>query len=223
VDRGEIATYNVSEASTASMENEVASKLQRWFLTGIILIAPAYVTISVLLWLFRYLDGPVHRAIERVAPQVAVPGIGVAATLLLVLVTGAVASTILVRGLVRWFENVLAQIPLVRTIYSAIKQLLSPFSPEESAQLQRVVVVEWPKDGLFALGFLVKPGAVERPDGSTLSAVLLPSNHLHLGNVVLVPDAHIYPVDMTIEQGLKFLVSMGAGLEKPLQLGKALA
>jgi uncharacterized membrane protein len=201
----------------------VFAKIQRWFLTGLILIAPTYVTAVVLLWLFRHLDGPIRHFVERFAPQAAVPGIGVAATLFLVLLAGAVASTFIFRTLIRSFERVMNQIPLVRTIYSAIKQLLSPFSPEESAKLQRVVIVEWPDRSLFSLGFLVQPEACHTPDGALMSAVLLPSNHLHLGNVVLIPQGRIYPIDMSVEEGLKFLVSMGAALDRPLQLGKTMA
>ena len=68
------------------------------------------------------------------------------------------------------------------------------------------------------LGFLVKPRACVGPHGDAMSACLLPSNHLHIGNVVMIPDRRIFPVDMSIEEGLKFLVSMGAALDRPLRL-----
>ena len=195
-------------------------RLQRWFITGLILLAPAYVTGIVLIWIFRHLDAPIRTFISNTV-GVSIPGIGVAATLLLVLAAGAVASTILVRNFVRGFEWVLHKVPLVRTIYSAIKQLLSPFEGE-GQQFSRVVMVEAPDQGLWSLGFLVKKGAAIGPDGRALNAVLLPSNHLHLGNVILVPDGRMLAVDMSIEEGLKFLVSMGAALERPLQLAPAL-
>lgn len=193
-------------------------KLQRWFITGIILIAPTYITIVVILWLFRHLDAPLRNFIATVLPQAALPGIGVAATFAVIMLAGAVASTFIVRTMIAAFERLLYGIPLIRTLYSGVKQLLSPFSPEESAQFQRVVVVEWPGEDLYALGFLVKPQASVGPDGKTMSSVLLPSNHLHLGNVVLIPDGRIHPVSMSIEEGLKFLVSMGAALDRPIRL-----
>jgi uncharacterized membrane protein len=196
----------------------VIKKLQRWFITGVVLIAPTYITVIVILWLFDHLDGPVRSLVRAVFPQAAFPGIGVAATLLVILAAGAVASTFIVKRLVELFEQLLYNIPLIRTLYSGVKQLLSPFSPEESAQFQRVVVAEWPSDGIYSLGFLVKPNASIAPDGTVMSAVLLPSNHLHLGNVVLIPDSRIHAVDMTIEDGLKFLVSMGAALDRPINL-----
>ncbi len=195
-------------------------KLQRWFITGVVLIAPTYITVIVILWLFDHLDAPLRSLVAGIFPPAALPGIGVAATFLLIIGAGAVASTFIVKSLFAGFERMLYSIPLVRTLYSGVKQLLSPFSPEESAQLQRVVMVEWPADDLFMLGFLVKPDACIGPDGVSMSSVLLPSNHLHLGNVVLVPSARIHLVDMNIEQGLKFLVSMGAGLDRPMQLGR---
>jgi uncharacterized membrane protein len=193
-------------------------KLRRWFITGIFLIAPTYITVVVILWLFSHLDAPLRSLIAGLFPPAAVPGIGVVATLTLIMVAGAVASTLIAKSFFDAVERLLLGIPVIRTLYSGVKQLLSPFSPEESAQLQRVVMVEWPSDGLYSLGFLVKPEACINADGSTMSSVLLPSNHLHLGYVVLVPDTKIQPIDMSIEDGLKFLVSMGAALDQPIRL-----
>jgi uncharacterized membrane protein len=193
-------------------------KFQRWFVAGLFLIAPTYITVVVLLWLFSHLDAPLRSLVAGIFPPAAVPGIGVLATFLLIMAAGAFASTFISKALFGAVERMLLGIPVVRTVYSGIKQLLSPFSPEESAQLQRVVVVEWPGDGLYSLGFLVKPNACVGPDGVMMGACLLPSNHLHLGNVVLIPDHRIFPVDMTIEEGLKFLVSMGAALDRPFRL-----
>ena len=193
-------------------------KLQRWFLAGLFLLAPTYVTVVVILWLFNHIDAPLRSLVAGIFPAAAIPGIGVLATFLLIVAAGAVATTFIAKALFGGFERMLLSIPMVRTLYSGVKQLLSPFSPEESAQLQRVVIVEWPSDGLYMLGFLVKPDACLGPDGAMMSAVLLPSNHLHLGNVVLIPERLIFPVDMSIEEGLKFLVSMGAALDRPLRL-----
>jgi uncharacterized membrane protein len=196
----------------------VLNKFQRWFLAGLFLLAPTYITVVVILWIFNHLDAPLRSLVAGVFPPAAIPGIGVLATLLLIMAAGAVASTFIAKALFGALERMLLSIPMVRTLYSGVKQLLSPFSPEESAQLQRVVIVEWPGEGLYMLGFLVKPEACVGPEGTIMSAVLLPSNHLHLGNVVLVADRHVFPVDMSIEEGLKFLVSMGAALDRPFRL-----
>ena len=193
-------------------------KLQRWFITGIFLIAPTYITVIVILWLFNHLDSPLRNFAAAIDPRAAIPGIGVLATFTLIMLAGAVASNFIAKSFFQAIERMLLGIPLIRTLYSGVKQLLSPFSPEESAQFQRVVAVEWPSPALFALGFLVKPDACIAPNGTRMSAVLLPSNHLHLGNVVLIPDTLIHPLDMTIEDGLKFLVSMGAALDRPIRL-----
>jgi uncharacterized membrane protein len=196
----------------------VLNKIQRWFLAGLFLLAPTYITVVVILWIFNHIDAPLRSLVAGIFPPAAIPGIGVLGTFLLILAAGAVASTFIARALFGAFERMLLSIPMVRTLYSGVKQLLSPFSPEESAQLQRVVIVEWPGDGLYMLGFLVKAGACVGPQGELMSACLLPSNHLHLGNVVLIPDRRIFPVDMSIEEGLKFLVSMGAALDRPFRL-----
>jgi uncharacterized membrane protein len=192
-------------------------RFQRWLVTGIVLLAPAYVTGVVLVWLFRLVDSPIHKLVQRWT-GLSIPGVGVVATLLIVLLAGAVASTYMMRNFVRWLEWSLQQVPVARTIYSAIKQLLSPFEGEGS-QFSRVVMVEAPSPGFWSLGFLVNQNAARAPDGALLAAVLLPSNHLHLGNIVLVPVDRMHATDMSIEEGLKFLVSMGAALEQPLRFG----
>lgn len=195
------------------------SRIQRWFVTGLVLLAPAYVTGVVLVWLFKAVDSPIHKLVVKTT-GLSIPGVGVLATMLIVLLAGAVASTFMMRNLVRWIEALLQQIPVARTIYTAIKQLLSPFEGE-GTQFSRVVIVEAPDRGLWSLGFLVKQNAARAPDGTLLAAVLLPSNHLHLGNIVLVPPDRMHGTDMTIEDGLKFLVSMGAALETPVAFGQA--
>jgi uncharacterized membrane protein len=107
----------------------------------------------------------------------------------------------------------------VRTLYSGVKQLVAPLADEHGASFQRVVIVPFPSSDAYAIGFLIKPRAGVTPEGEPLHAVLVPTNHLHLGNVVLYPASRVQDVDLSAEEALRFLVSMGAGLAHPLTMG----
>lgn len=193
-------------------------RVRRWFIAGLIFLAPAYITFLAVAWLLEHLDRPAREMVASWTGY-SIPGTGVVLTVAFILIAGAIASNIALRGLLSWFEAALDRIPLVRTLYSGVKQLIAPFGEEDGAStFSSVVIVEYPSPGLFSLGFLIKANAAQAEGGSTLSAVLVPTNHLHLGNVVLVRSEQLHKVELTAEEGLKFLVSMGAALEKPLQL-----
>ena len=194
-------------------------RVRRWFIAGLIFLAPAYITFLAVAWLLEHLDRPARELVASWTGY-GIPGTGVVLTVAFILLAGAIASNIALRGLLSWFEAALDRIPLVRTLYSGVKQLIAPFGEEEGAStFSSVVVVEYPSAGLFSLGFLIKANAARTEDGASLSAILIPTNHLHLGNVVLVRPEQLHKVDLSAEEGLKFLVSMGAALEKPLLLG----
>lgn len=193
-------------------------RVRRWFIAGLIFLAPAYITISAVIWMLDHLDRPAREALHRWTGY-SIPGTGVILTILLILLAGAIASNIATRGFVRYFELLLDRIPLVRTLYSGVKQLIAPFGDESgSSTFSSVVIVEYPSQGIYSLGFLIKSHAATTEAGVRLSAVLVPTNHLHLGNVVLARPDQIHAVQLSAEEGLKFLVSMGAALEKPLVL-----
>ena len=195
-------------------------RVRRWFIAGLIFLAPAYITFLAVAWLLEHLDTPARELLAKYT-GVSIPGTGIILTLAFILIAGAIASNIALRQIIRWFELLLDRIPLVRTLYSGVKQLIAPFGEEgESSTFSSVVIVEYPSPGMYSLGFLIKAQAARTEDGTTLSAVLVPTNHLHLGNVVLVRAEHLHKVDLNAEEGLKFLVSMGAALEKPLKFEK---
>ena len=165
--------------------SRMTRRLQRWFITGLILIAPAFVTFVALRWIFNHIDRPLRLALAQLTGY-DIPGAGLISTLLLLLAAGAVGSSFAMRGLVRGAESLFDRIPLVRTIYSGVKQLVAPLGDEHGSSFQKVVLVRYPDAETWSLGFLIRRDAGVSPTGEMLSAVLVPTNHLHLGNVVLV-------------------------------------
>ncbi len=210
-----------------------SKRVRRWFIAGLILLSPAFITFVAMLWIFNHIDAPMRNLIAWATAELGlgpldaagapmgyhIPGVGVVMTFLLILMVGAIVSTFALQGMIRWFEGTLDRIPLVRTLYSGVKQLMAPLADEHGSTFSKVVIVEYPDSNNYSLGFLIKRDAALSPKGEMLSAVLVPTNHLHLGNVVLCPNTRIHAVDLSAEEGLKFLVSMGAALDRRLLLG----
>src|SRR3989442_5629555 len=129
------------------------ARLRRYFITGLIVFLPIAITISVLLWLFRVLDRFVGWLFTLLFGE-PVPGLGLVATIALIFLMGALTTNVLGRRLVGWFDRLMLRIPLARSIYSATKQLSDSVFLQQRAAFQRAVLVEWPRQGMYTVGFV---------------------------------------------------------------------
>lgn len=181
------------------------------FLTGLFVTVPLVVSVIACVWLFRVVDGFVGPFWER-RIGTAIPGLGLATTAALVLLVGVVSSNMLGKRVLKqvdaWFERV----PVFRTVYSPVKQIVAAFSPDNETGFKRVVLVDDPRRG-WVLGFLTREFTIERGHGpECLVAVYVPTNHLYLGDVVIVPrDAVQYP-DLSVEEGVRIVLTGGMAM-----------
>src|SRR2546430_1458735 len=129
------------------------ARLRRYFITGLIVFLPIAITISVLLWLFRVLDRFLGWLFTLLFGE-PVPGLGLVATIALIFLMGALTTNVLGRRLVGWFDRPMLRIPLARSIYSATKQLSDSVFLQQRAPFQRPVLVEWPRQGMYTVGFV---------------------------------------------------------------------
>lgn len=142
------------------------------------------------------------------------PLIGLAATLLLILLTGLFATNFLGRKFVDAFDRLMLRIPLIKGIYGAARQLLDALNRKNDA-FQRVVMVEYPRPGVYTLGFLARENATLRLSGNGgkkpgFALVFLPTTpNPTSGWLAAVPDREVIPLDMSIEDGIKTIVSGG--------------
>ena len=138
--------------------------------------------------------------------------VGILITLLVVLAVGAVATNVIGRRLLARAESWLMMIPVFRTIYAPVKQLVVAFSPDNETGFKRVVMVEDPSRG-WVMGFLTKEFEVDRGRGpETLMAVYVPTNHLYLGDIVIYPrERAIFP-DISVEEGVRIFLTGGMSL-----------
>src|SRR5262245_34972082 len=190
--------------------------LRRTFVTGFFVSVPLAITVVALVWLVRLanrLTGPVA---ERLFGS-DVPGLGILLTALAVLAVGAIATNMIGRRVVARGESLLMQVPLFRTIYAPVKQLISAFSPDNEFGFKRMVLVEDGARGLL-LGFLTKEFTVDRGQGpEPLLAVYVPTNHLYLGDVIVCrPERASFP-EMSVEEGIRVFLTGGMGIPEQVR------
>jgi uncharacterized membrane protein len=185
--------------------------LRRSFIAGFFVTVPLVVSVAALVWIFGIIDGFTAPLSERLLGRV-VPGLGILMTVLVLLLTGAVATNVIGRRIVARAESWLMMIPVFRTIYSPVKQLVAAFSPDNEYGFKRVVMVEDPTRG-WSMGFLTKEFTVDRGRGpEPLMAVYVPTNHLYLGDIVLYPRERAFFPDLTVEEGIRIFLTGGMSL-----------
>jgi uncharacterized membrane protein len=190
--------------------------LRRTFLTGIIVTVPLIVTLVALVWIFTVVDAIARPVSARLLGQ-EVPGLGVLVTVLVVLVVGVVATNVIGRRVLARAERWLLHVPVFKTIYAPVKQLVAAFSPGNEAGFKRVVLIEDARRGLV-MGFLTKEFTLDRGRGpEALVAVYVPTNHLYLGDVQVVPAAMAFYPDVSVEEGIRIFLTGGMALPDRMQ------
>ena len=185
--------------------------LRRRFITGFFLTVPLVLTISALVWIFGIIDDFTAPLAARLVGRAA-PGVGILMLLLLVLAIGAVATNVIGRRILARGERWLARVPVFKTIYMPVKQLVAAFSPDNEYGFKRVVMVEDPRRGLV-MGFLTKEFTVDRGQGpEALIAVYVPTNHLYLGDIVMYPRDRAFFPDVSVEEGIRIFLTGGMSL-----------
>jgi uncharacterized membrane protein len=185
--------------------------IRRSFIAGFFVTVPLVISIFAFVSIFRLIDnvvGPLYAG--WFAREI--PGLGIVTTALVVLLVGALATNVLGKRVLQRAEGYLLRVPVFRTIYSPVKQLVVAFSPDNEYGFKRVVLVEDTSRG-FLLGFLTREFTIDRGFGpEPLLAVYVPTNHLYLGEVIICPrDKAAYP-DITVEQAIRIFLTGGVAL-----------
>lgn len=185
--------------------------LRSRFITGFFVTVPLVISVAALVWIFGIIDRFTAPLASRVLGR-EVPGLGILVTLLVVLAVGALATNVIGRRLVARGEGWLMRVPVFRTIYAPVKQLVVAFSPDNEYGFKRVVMVEDPRRGMV-MGFLTKEFTVDRGSGGELLvAIYVPTNHLYLGDVGIYPRTSVFFPDLTVEEGVRIFLTGGMSL-----------
>jgi uncharacterized membrane protein len=185
--------------------------IRRSFIAGFFVTVPLVISVFAFVWIFQLIDGFVRPLYAGWFSR-DIPGLGIVTTALLVLLVGALATNVLGKRVLQRAEGYLLRVPVFRTIYSPVKQLVVAFSPDNEYGFKRVVLVEDAARG-FVLGFLTKEFTVDRGAGpEPLVAVYVPTNHLYLGDVIICPREKASFPDISVEQGIRIFLTGGVAL-----------
>lgn len=184
--------------------------LRRSFIAGFFVMVPMFITVAALVWIFGIVDGLTGPVYQRLLGR-SVPGLGILTTAVGVLLVGTVATNVFGKRVLQRAESYLLRVPVFRTIYAPVKQLVVAFSPDNEFGFKRVVMLE-DRQG-FALGFLTKEFTLDRGRGpEPMVAVYVPTNHLYLGDIVICErDKATFP-DITVEEGIRIFLTGGMAL-----------
>lgn len=193
--------------------------VKKSFLTGILILVPLVVSVTLILWFFVKVDDLFSPVLDGVFRALLpgtdhVPGTGVLTGLVIILLLGTLARNVVGKRLLDALDRLIQQIPGYRTVYSTIKQLTSAFSPENTQSFKEVLLVEYPMEGAYALGF--RTMTVEEGD-RRLVVVYIPTNHLYLGEVLFIPEEKAVRLEMSIEQAVRLLMSGGIAAPRKLR------
>ena len=192
--------------------------LRRSFITGFFVTVPLFISVAAFIWIFNVVDGLTTPFYDRLLAT-RVPGLGIATTVVAIVLVGALATNVIGKRVLQRAEEWLLRIPVFRTIYAPVKQLIVAFSPDNASGFKRVVMIEDPKRGGYVLGFLTREFTVDRGRGpEALLAVYVPTNNLYLGDIVLCERERAKFPDMTVEDGVKIFLTGGMALPPRLKL-----
>ena len=185
--------------------------LRRSFLTGLVVTVPLFITVVTLLWTFRFIDSVAEPfALFWLGREV--PGLGVLITGVVILLVGAVATNVIGRRILQRGEKWLLNVPLFKTVYAPVKQLVAAFSPDSESGFKKVVIVDDVRRGLV-IGFLTREFTIDRGAGpEAMVAVYVPTNHLYLGDVMVFPRGQAFFPDLSVEEGVRIFLTGGMAL-----------
>ena len=196
--------------------------IKRYFITGLLIWVPLVITGWVLSTIVSALDQSLRLLPETIHPQAlfgfAIPGTGAVLTLLMILLTGLLATNFIGQKLVHWWERLLARIPVVNSVYNSVKQVSDTlFSPNGNA-FRKAVLVRYPHANCWSIAFLTgQPGGdvVNHLDGQHVSVYVPTTPNPTSGFFLMMPAREVIELDMTVDEALKYIISMGVVAPPP--------
>ncbi len=196
--------------------------MRRYLIAGLLVWVPLGVTLLVVKFLVETMDRSMLLLPPELRPEAllgfSIPGLGVLLSIAVVLVTGILVANLFGRKLLEYWERMLAHIPLVRSVYSSVKQLAQTVFSSGGQSFRKVVLVEFPRKGVWTIGFLTSTsvGEAQRKTGREVINVYVPTTPNPTGGYfVMLPREDVQELEMSVDDGLKMLLSMGAVVPQP--------
>ncbi len=197
--------------STDDQEIKPKDSFRQIFGRGLVIIIPLVITIWVLQILFNAIDGIISPFFDGILGR-HIPGLGFISMIILIIAIGIGSRNLIGRAVFKFFERLIFSLPLARTIYSSAKDLINAFQPGgKGRSFRQVVLVEYPRTGLWTIGFLTNELNVRNTTAAKeMVSIYIPNPpNPTSGIMILAPRESITVLDMTVEEGLKFVLSGG--------------
>lgn len=204
------------------MGNSIRATLKRKFIAGLFVSIPAIITVLVIGKFISFVDDllePVYFKILGYHTR----GLGFISALVLIFLVGIISTNVFGKKIIGYLENIFLRLPVFKGFYTAVKQLVDAFSPDnQTSSFKKFVVIEYPRTGSYAFGFLTKECTIKAENSgkeSCLRVVYVPTNNLYLGEIVMVHEDAIFYTDIPIDEGIKIILS--GGIAAPIRIGEA--
>lgn len=211
------STEEVLDGHTKAPNMTFGARLRGYFLAGILVTAPISITIYLTYVFFTFVDKNVNKIIpdqwyEQLSGGTTLPGIGLIVAVVFFIVVGWFATNFLGRLFIRLAEYIVDRMPVIRTIYGAIKQIFETIMASKSQAFREVVMLEYPRKGVWSIGFVTgkTEGEVQRATKEETINVFVPTTpNPTSGYLLFVPKKQLHYLNMSVEEGVKLVVSAG--------------
>jgi len=196
----------------------LAQRLRGNFFTGLIIVAPVVITIYLIWTVVTFIDARVVPLVPEIYNPSTylgqdIPGFGVVIFLISTAIIGALAKGLFGRQIIRFWENLIGRTPVVRSVYSGLKQIVETVLNQSSANFQNACLIEYPRKGIWAIAFIstaAKGEVLQKTDAGEMQSVFLPTTpNPTSGFLLFVPRKDVVVLDMTVEDAAKLVISAG--------------
>ena len=190
--------------------------LRRYLVTGVVIWVPLIVTVLVVRFLLKLMDRTLVVIPLAYQPETLlgfkIPGLGLLLSVLILFITGLLAANFFGRKLVSFSESIVSRIPLVRSIYSGVKQVAETVLSDGDTSFKRVMLVQYPRKGVWSLCFQTATDLAEiqsRTESEVVCVFIPTTPNPTSGFILFVPREDLVKLDMTVEEGLRMIISLG--------------
>lgn len=190
--------------------------MKKYFITGLLVLVPLFITAWVLSGIIGMMDNSLFLLPENWRPKaqlgLEIPGVGALLTLLIIFLTGVIATNIFGRQLILLWEALLARVPVVKSIYASVKQVSDTLFSDSGNAFRQAVLVQFPREGTWTIAFVTgKPGGdvANHLPGDFVSIYVPTTPNPTGGYFLMVPRADLIALDMSVDEALKYIISMG--------------
>jgi len=189
-------------------------RLRKYLIAGLAVWLPLWVTYFIIKFLVDLMDKTLSFLPAQYQPKqlfgFAIPGLGLIFTFIILLVTGLLITNILGNKIIKAWEKMLARIPLVRTIYSAVKQVVHALLQPSDQSFRKVLIVEYPRHGIWSIAFQTSDQFIGSPHPESVVTVFIPTTpNPTSGFLTIIPKSDTRELDMSVEEALKMVISLG--------------